>query len=160
MLKMYCQDCGSPTSYTSLKPKFCSSCGASFDKTITVNPVQMQKPVFTKPQNTKKQIQSNIEDDYDDNEDTDNVNYVPNISKIDIEISDVRPVKMKLRDIVSNLPEEAFSQVENTKPIKTKKGKAMPKKNQQKNSEFLNQFKAEAGTLRPSYKRDRKEVDG
>jgi hypothetical protein len=24
----------------------------------------------------------------------------------------------------------------------------------------LNQFKAEAGTLRPSYKRDRKEVDG
>jgi len=160
MLKMYCRDCGGPTSYTSLKPKFCSSCGASFDKTIIVNPVQMQKPVFTKPQNTKKQIQSNIEDDYDDNEDTDNVNYVPNISKIDIEISDVRPVKIKLRDIVSNLPEEAFSEVENIKPIKTKKGKAMPKKNQQKNSEFLNQFKAEAGTLRPSYKRDKKEVDG
>ena len=160
MLKMYCQDCGSPTSYTSSKPKFCSSCGASFNKTIIVNPVQMQKPVFTKPQNTKKQIQSNIEDDYDDNEDTDNIDYVPNISKIDIEISEVRPVKMKLRDIVSNLPEEAFSQVENTKPIKTKKGKGIAKKNQQKNSEFLNQFKAEAGTLRPSYKRDRKEVDG
>jgi hypothetical protein len=157
---MYCRDCGGPTSYTSLKPKFCSSCGASFDKTIVVNPVQMQKPVFTKPQNTKKQIQSNIEDDYDDNEDTDNVSYVPNISKIDIEISEVKPVKMKLRDMLSNLPEEAFSEVENTKPIKTKKGKSMPKKNQQKNSEFLNQFKAEAGTLRPSYKRDRKEVDG
>lgn len=156
---MYCRDCGGPTSYTSLKPKFCSSCGASFDKTIIVNPVQMQKPVFTKPQNTKKQIQSNIEDDYDD-EDTDNVNYVPNISKIDIEISEVRPVKMKLRDILSNLPEEAFSEVENTKPIKTKKSKATPKKNKQKDSEFLNQFKAEAGTLRPSYKRDRKEVDG
>jgi len=160
MLKMYCQDCGSPTSYTSLKPKFCSSCGASFDKTIIVNPVQMQKPVFTKPQNTKKQIQSNIEDNYDDNEDTDNVNYVPNISKIDIEISDVRPVKMKLSDILSNLPEEAFSEVEKVKPIKTKKGKATPKKNKQKDSEFLNQFKAEAGTLRPSHKRDRKEVDG
>ena len=67
---------------------------------------------------------------------------------------------MKLRDIVSNLPEEAFSEAENTKPIKTKKGKATTKKNKQKNSEFLNQFKAEAGTLRPSYKRDRKEVDG
>lgn len=159
MLKMYCRDCGSPTSYTSLKPKFCSSCGASFDKTIIVNPVQMQKSVFTKPQNIKKQIQSNIKDDYDDNEGLDNVNYVPNISKIDIEISDVKPVKMKLRDILSNLPEEAFSEVENTKPIRTKKSKVAPKKNKQKDSEFLNQFKAEAGTLRPSYKRDRKEVD-
>lgn len=160
MLKMYCRDCGGPTSYTNLKPKFCSSCGGSFDKTIIVNPIQMQKPVFTKSQNIKKQIKSNIEDDYDDNEDTDNIDYVPNISKIDIEVSEVKPIKIKLRDIVSNLPEEAFSQVENIKPIKIKKGKAMPKKNQQKNSEFLNQFKAEAGTLRPSHKRDRKEVDG
>jgi uncharacterized Zn finger protein (UPF0148 family) len=160
---MYCRDCGVPTSYTSSKPKFCSSCGVSFDKTIIVNPVQMQKPVLTKPQNTKKQIQSNIEDNYDDdndNEDTYNVNYVPNISKIDIEVSEVRPIKIKLRDIVSNLPEEAFSQVEDIKPIKTKKGKSIPKKNQQKNSDFLKQFKAEAGTLRPSYKRDKKEVDG
>jgi hypothetical protein len=63
-------------------------------------------------------------------------------------------------DIISNLPEEAFSSTENIKPTKTKKGKAVPKKNKQKNSEFLNQFKAEAGTLRPSYARNRKEIDG
>ena len=162
MLKIYCQDCGSPTLYTSLKPKFCSSCGKSFDKTIVVNPVQMQKPTFTKPQNIQKQVKSNIDDDYDydDNEDTDNINYVPNINKIDIEISEVRPTKIKMGDIISNLPEETFSSTENTKPSKTKKSKPAPKKNKQKNSEFLNQFKAEAGTLRPSYRKNRKEIDG
>jgi hypothetical protein len=162
MLKIYCQDCGSPTSYTSLKPKFCSSCGKSFDKTVVVNKVQMEKPTFTKPQNIQKQVKSNIDEDYDydDNEDTDNVDYVPNINKIDIEISDVKPSKVKMRDIISNLPEEAFSSTENIKPSKTKKGKTVPKKNKQKNSEFLNQFKAEAGTLRPSYRKNRKEIDG
>lgn len=164
MLKIYCQDCGSPTSYTSLKPKFCSSCGKSFDKTIVVNKVQMEKPTFTKPQrpqNIQKQVKSNIDEDYDyDNEDSDNINYIPNINKIDIEISEVRPSKIRMGDIISNLPEEAFSSTENVKSTKTKKGKAVPKKNKQKNSEFLNQFKAEAGTLRPSYARNRKEIDG
>jgi|GEM_PF-795697 len=161
MLKIYCQDCGSPTSYTNLKPKFCSSCGKSFDKTIVVNKVQMEKPTFTKPQNIQKQVKSNIEEDYDyDNEDSDNINYVPNINKIDIEISEIRPTKIRMGDIISNLPEEAFSSSENIKPSKTKKSKAAAKKNKQKNSEFLNQFKAEAGTLRPSYMKNRKEIDG
>lgn len=163
MLKIYCQDCGSPTSYTSLKPKFCSSCGKSFDKNIVVNPVQMQKPTFTKPQNIKKQIKSNIDDDndnYDDNDDTESIDYVPNIDKIDIEISEVRPTKIKMRDIIGNLPEESFPNTENIKPSKTKKTKVLPKNNKQKNSEFLNQFKNEAGTLRPSYRKNRKEIDG
>jgi len=161
MLKIYCQDCGSPTSYTSLKPKFCSSCAKPFDKSIVVNKVQMEKPTFTKPQNIKKQVKSNVDDDYDyDNEDSDNIDYVPDIDKIDIEISEVKPRKIKLGDIVNNLTEEAFSQVENSKPIKMKKSKNTQKKNQIKNSKFLNEFKSEAGTLRPSNRRNRKEIDG
>jgi hypothetical protein len=125
----------------------------------------MEKPTFTKPQrsqNIQKQVKSNIDEDdnYDDNEDTDNIDYVPNINKIDIEISEVKPTKIKMGDIISNLPEEAFSSNENIKPSKTKKGKVAPKKNKQKNLEILNQFKAEAGTLRPSYTRNRKEIDG
>ena len=138
MLKIYCQDCGSPTSYTSLKPKFCSSCGKSFDKTIVVNPVQMQKPTFTKPQNVQKQVKSNIDDDYDydDNEDTDNINYVPNINKIDIEISEVRPTKIKMGDIISNLPEETFSSTENTKSSKTKKASLHQKRINKKIQNF------------------------
>jgi hypothetical protein len=125
----------------------------------------MEKPTFTKPQrpqNIQKQVKSNIDEDYDydDNENTDNVDYVPNINKIDIEISEVRPTKIRMGDIISNLPEEVFSSSENVKSTKTKKGKAVPKKNKQKNSEFLNQFKAEAGTLRPSHARNRKEIDG
>jgi hypothetical protein len=121
----------------------------------------MEKPTFTKPQNIKKQVKSNVDDDYDyDNEDSDNIDYVPDIDKIDIEISEVKPRKIKLGDIVNNLPEEAFSQVENSKPIKMKKSKNTQKKNQIKNSKFLNEFKSEAGTLRPSNRRNRKEIDG
>jgi len=162
MLKIYCQDCGSPTSYTNLKPKFCSSCAKPFDKTIVVNKVQIEKPTFTKPKNIQKQVKSNTNEDYDydDNEDIDNVDHVPNINKIDIEISEIKPRKIKLGDIVNNLPEEAFSQTESSKPIKMKKSKSIQKKNQIKNSKFLNEFKSEAGTLRPSSKRNRKEIDG
>lgn len=30
MLKIFCQECGSPNSYSDKKPNFCGSCGSSF----------------------------------------------------------------------------------------------------------------------------------
>lgn len=53
MLKLYCTECGSPTSYSASKPKFCSSCGTSFDK-LVVNKVLLQKPTADKPVAPKK----------------------------------------------------------------------------------------------------------
>ena len=158
MLKIYCTECGAPTEYSLNKPKFCSSCGKPFDKNIVVNPVQLQKPTITKFEKIKKSI-STDEDHYDEEDDNyyeDNAS-VPNINKIDFEISDITHNKIKMRDVLPKRSEVTSSSSEEiAKP--SKNNKLIKKK--VKNQEFLNQFKAEAGTLRPSTRRTRKTSDG
>lgn len=103
MLKVYCSQCGSPTSYSSIKPKFCSGCGRSFDGTI-VNKFQNQQPTITKPEFIKKnipkiqpkaQIENYEEDDYEGDE----INHVPEISSLDCEISQAKPRGIKIKDL-------------------------------------------------------------
>lgn len=163
MLKIYCQDCGSPTAYSNIKPKFCSSCGKPFDKNIIVNPVQLQKPTITNPQNFKIKKPILRAEDYDnediyDEEDQEIDATVPDINKLDFDITDIKPNKIKMKDIISDIPEEALSA---TEPVRrSKKVKNIKVKNKVKNQEFLNQFKAEAGTLRPSARRAKEPSDG
>lgn len=165
MLKIYCQDCGAPTSYSESKPKFCSSCGKPFDKNIVVNKVLLQKPTITKPQDIKIKKPTLKAEDYDyDNEDDiyddedEGVASVPDINKLDFDVADVRPSKIKMRDIISDIPDQALAGKDEPKTMqKSKKSRKVQKI---KNQEFLNQFKAEAGTLRPSSRRNRNSLDG
>lgn len=156
MLKIYCQDCGAPTAYSNNKPKFCSSCGKSFDKNTVIDKSKLQKQTMIKSEALKKSI---IDDDdfydeeYDEYED---IASVPNINKIDFEISEISPKKIKMKDILPNISDEIIS----SEKIKTKNIKQSKKISKIKNQEFLNQFKAEAGTLRPSVRKTRKTSDG
>lgn len=156
MLKIYCQDCGAPTVYSNSKPKFCSSCGKPFDKNIVVNQVQLQKPTLIRSENFKKTL---IDDDdiYDEDDASyEDVKNVPNINKIDFEISELSHKKIQMKDILPNIQEETQA----SKEEKIKKIKQSRKGSKIKDQEFLNQFKAEAGTLRPSMRRTRKSSDG
>ena len=65
MLKVYCQDCGSPTNYSNTKPKFCSSCGKPFDKNIAVNRIELRKPTITK-RVLKEEDYDDMSDEMDD----------------------------------------------------------------------------------------------
>jgi hypothetical protein len=149
MLKLYCTECGSPTSYSASKPKFCSSCGTSFDK-LVVNKVMLQKPTADKPVAPKKILprfqKATDEDtdlDFDDPEDDINdVNSVPPIRRLDVEIDQgYQPSqqKTKIGDIIGSSRSGAKREKIQGKPIT----KADRKK-------FLEDFKREAGAIRPS----------
>lgn len=150
MLKLYCSECGSPTSYSASKPKFCSSCGTSFDK-LVVNKVLLQKPTADKPVAPKKisprlQKATNTQDedtdpDFDDPEDDINdVNSVPPIRRLDVEIDQAHSsAKTKIGDIVGSSRSGAKREKTQGKPIT----KADRKK-------FLEDFQKEAGSIRSS----------
>ena len=135
MLKIYCAECGNPTSYSSVKPKFCSNCGNSFEK-ILVNKVLNQKPTITK---IKSNISRAIEEN-DIEEDGDEVNRVPNISEIDCEIINDKSSGEKIGSLIGTF---SGNPREKNHREKTKKvTKADLKK-------FKEDFAKEAGALRP-----------
>jgi len=148
MLKLYCTECGSPTSYSASKPKFCSSCGTSFDKLI-VNKVLLQKPTVDKPVATKKisprlQKATNTQDedtdpDFDDTED--DINKMPSIYRLDVEIDQGHAAqsKTKIGDIVGS--------ARNSQKREKIKGKPTTKADRKK---FLEDFQKEAGCIRSS----------
>ena len=149
MLKLYCSECGSPTSYSASKPKFCSSCGISFEK-LVVNKVMLQKPTADKPVAPKKisprlQKATNTEDedtdpDFDDPED--DINKMPSIDRLDVEIDQGyagTQSKIKIGDIVGSSRSGAKREKTQGKPIT----KADRKK-------FLEDFQKEAGSIRSS----------
>jgi hypothetical protein len=157
MLKLYCTECGGPTSYLDSKPKFCSSCGISFDK-LVVNKVLLQKPTADKPVAPKKIVSKfqrvtddeDTDSDFDDSEyDINEVNRVPSIHKLDVEIDQEykdKKVKTKIGDIIGSA----------TNPSRKEKikGKPVTKADRKK---FLEDFKREAGSIRQS---SRKPKDG
>jgi hypothetical protein len=144
MLKIYCIECGNPTTYTSLKPKFCSSCGQSFEKSIN-KPIN-QKIISSQPSQLNKvvprvnPILKNEYDDFEDDYDGD-INHVPNINNLDIEFEKNIANKTKIGDIIG-------SSKSSTKREKIK-SKNITKSERQK---FLENFKKEAGAIRPKFK--------
>jgi hypothetical protein len=150
MLKLYCTECGSPTSYSASKPKFCSSCGTPFDK-LVVNKVLPQKPTADKRVAPKKILPrfekaTDLEDtdpDFDDPEDDINdVNNVPPIRRLDVEIDQGyqdRKEKTKIGDIIGSSRSGAKREKIQGKPT-TKVDR----------KKFLEDFKREAGAIRPS----------
>lgn len=144
MLKIYCTECGHPTTYSLNKPKFCSNCGNSFEK-ITINKTQPEKPTFAKIQPHKKIIARNENNNFEDNEDFDydnDVNIVPDLNGLDCEILESKKQNLKIKDIIGT----ADAREKN----KNKNNKKLSKIEKRK---FLEEFKREAGALRPK-KRD------
>jgi hypothetical protein len=151
MLKTYCTECGSPTTYSSSKPKFCSGCGVAFDK-IVVNKTLMQKRTMDAPKKSIKIVSKKQpivdEEDHseDDNYDQDEVNYVPEVNGLDIEMQQVERSTTKIKDILGS----AKSPFKREKIQSKKITKADRKK-------FLEDFSREAGSLRP---KNRGQKDG
>lgn len=73
-MKLYCQKCGSGTEYSFDRPKFCASCGGSFGHSSISAQAAKQRTVPA-PKITRKE-----------EEDDQEVERVPDISKLDFEI--------------------------------------------------------------------------
>lgn len=134
MLKIYCAECGGPTSYSINKPKFCSHCGNPFEK-LVVNKVQLQKQTISKI----RPVQKEHLDLEDDDEESD-IDYVPEISKIDCEIIHDQSKSEKIGNILGT--SDPSSRTKGPK----QKGKKITKAERKK---FLEDFAREAGSIRP-----------
>jgi uncharacterized Zn finger protein (UPF0148 family) len=136
MLKIYCTECGSPTSYSVSKPKFCSNCGSPFEKTV-VNKVQLQRKTISQVKDIEE------DDNYDETESE--VNYVPEINKIDCEIIEIKKRGEKIGNIVGT----------SSGGEKIKRAKNNKKLTKAERKKFLEDFAKEAGSLRPKSKEPR-----
>jgi len=139
-MKRYCISCGGPTEYSIKKPIFCSNCGASFEQNTekVIEKVQIKKPIIAKKIYIEEpELDNDI--NYDDDQD---VNEVPNISKLQVETQSDQVVRgVKLKDLMGT------SGSENSKKERRKeKAKKVSKK------QVLEDFAKEASSLRRSKK--------
>lgn len=138
MLKIYCSDCGSPTTYTANKPKFCSNCGNLFEKNVNA-----QKPIIKdtpKKELPKISRSANIEDYDDDFYDEREVNHVPNINGLDCDIVETSYKGEKIGNLFGT--SEGSVRSENNPKSKKKLSKEDRKR-------FLEEFAKEAGAIKP-----------
>lgn len=138
MLKIYCTDCGSPTSYSAAKPKFCSNCGKSFENTI-VNKVLPQKRTIAK---IKKALDYDYDEDFSNESD---VNKMPDISEIEYEISSTKYEGQSIKEIMgTRKDQDSFKE-------DIKKGK---KQNKADKKKILEEWKREASAIRSKNSRN------
>ena len=136
MLKLYCSSCGSPTNYTLNKPKFCSHCGNSFDKSfgnVNVNQLPLQK--ITKIQNTNL--------DYDVDDELDVKSFNKNLEKLNFDIHVEKNKSNKIKDIAGTYKKGENSY--NKKQPRKKMSKLEKKK-------ILDDIKREASSIKPKNK--------
>jgi len=110
MLSTYCQHCGSKNEYSSVKPKFCSSCGQMLAGDF--NQARAAVPAQQDPDPVSNQSMS-----IDDPDGTD-VYRVPNLRKLEYDI-EVSSSNFTLGSVLPRYEEDA--------PPKRKRGR--PKKN-------------------------------
>lgn len=110
MLSTYCQHCGSKNEYSTVKPKFCSSCGQMLAGDYNEAKTSTQSKLSSFAQ---KPIQQEVQD-----EDGTDVYEVPNISKLEYDIEFEQDSKFTLGSIMPR----------NTTPS-PKKRRGRPKKN-------------------------------
>lgn len=92
MAHKYCKHCGSKNQYIGSVPKFCSSCGKPFGSTAVA------KRVVKNPLSQKASSEMLNEDETD-------VDFLPNISKLEYEVSPFEMKAFKIEDVV-NLEED------------------------------------------------------
>lgn len=76
MSTVFCSSCGAKHEYSGFAPNFCSKCGSPLNFKASAS-----KPV------SRKVLETEIDEDLDDSEDSTNVNTLPNLKKLDVEIS-------------------------------------------------------------------------
>lgn len=92
MLSTYCQHCGNKNEYSTVKPKFCSSCGQALAGDYNEAKTNTQsKPSFF----AKKPIQREIHD-----EDGTDVYEVPDISRLEYDVEYMEDSSFSLGSIM------------------------------------------------------------
>ena len=147
----YCQFCFKKTAQGSDIVRFCSHCGKSFCEVANATPNVQSTPTANHPVNKSVAHNSSIEayrkilakrgirDDEDDpieDNDGDEVDRVPSISKLDIEVEIQKDRGVPIRSLASNSKREPRVETK-TKPVKINKKK------------FLQEYQRQASSLRP-----------
>ena len=131
MSKLYCQNCFEATEYSLNKPRVCCYCATPFGGVASAPKPQ---PAPVKP----KVIIKHDEDDYDDEPASE---ILPDISKLEVEVTHARKSGVTFKDLIAQGPvTEKFSR---------------PKDKKTSKKAFLKEFQEEAGTLR----RDKREKE-
>ena len=123
-MMVYCRQCGSSMNFVGQRPNFCNSCGCNL---ATGKKAPEKTPIPTK--------EERIEEDFED----ENLS-VPDISKLDFDMQGSLKVSGTTIGEMSSISDE--SQTIEYTPSTVKK---VPRTSKKK---FLEQFKAEAGSLR------------
>lgn len=136
-MKKYCTDCGSPTEYSIKPPLFCSNCGKSYNNISVPNKVEVKKI-----ESKVKNLNVEADYDYDDDSEGEDLNYVPNISNLQMDLDIPKNKSVKLGSLLgtSNHDEE---DIKFNNPIPNKK---LSKK------KILEDFAKEAGSIKKSKK--------
>ncbi len=85
----YCDNCGHKNQYIGIPPKFCNNCGSSMSGEKSVKRVVKNSIASKKPR-------------VELSEDETDVDYVPDISKLEYEVSAFEQKTFKLGDIIPN----------------------------------------------------------
>lgn len=136
-MKKYCSTCGAPTEYSFKQPLFCSNCGKSFNQTaaaITQTPIKQ----IIKKQNLEIEDQDDIDLDLDFEE----VDRVPEISSLDIDLQIPQNKPVKLGSILGTSTDVEPIQLSNVDNPSVKMSK----------KKILEEFAKEAGSIRKSKK--------
>ena len=131
-MKVYCRKCASGTAYVSMKPKFCSQCGNSFETSAVASRPAPAKPNRTVVPQETSNFGFEIEEDSSAN--------FNSMSKLDCEIQKPSNRRITLGDIAGTSEEE--SQLVDRPKAYTRK--RVSKK------QVLADFQAEAGQSRES----------
>lgn len=83
----YCENCGHKNQYIGVLPKFCNNCGSNMSGEKSVKRV-VKNSIASK----KSKVELN--------EDETDMDYVPNISKLEYEVSAFEQKTFKLGDII------------------------------------------------------------
>jgi hypothetical protein len=136
-MKKYCTDCGSPTEYSIKPPLFCSNCGKSYNNTSVPNKVEVKKI-----ESKVKNLNVEADYDYDDDSEGEDLNHVPNISNLQMDLDIPKNKSVKLGSLLgtSNHDQE---DIKFNNPVPNKK---LSKK------KILEDFAKEAGSIRKSKK--------
>lgn len=143
----YCQFCFKKTPLTTDIAKFCTHCGKPFievNSTSTNTPkhsvssdIEYRKKIIQlAEQRYDDEIETDSSDDFGDNEDS-QVNKLPKIDELDIEIELAEQTGTQVRNLARNNPAKK----------KKEKVKQKPKTKREK-EEFLKRFQKEASAIR------------
>ena len=133
MEKTYCKDCGGATEYSLKKPNFCNNCGNSFGK---------PRPVGSKG---ARGVRGKISSPPPVLEEDEEITTIPQLDELEVEISSIGRAKgIKLEDLWRSVDTENPDLSGPTTIISNDEmGGA-----EQTREQFMEEFRAEAGTLR------------